>query len=441
MTFKRRIGIVLALGLVLGMPLSLAQAGDVGPQLVPTAQEEARTPGEICDAATADLVEPETREFEQAEDVLKEGVDYAAVICTAQGPVYLDLFEDLAPATVNNFVFLAQQGFYNATTFHRVLPGFMAQGGDPTGTGSGGPGYTFKDETDNGLAFDTYGLLAMANAGPDTNGSQFFITYGPAEWLTGSHTIFGEVIAGIESVELLTPRDPQQRPTYEGDALNTIVIVEDKATVNAEPDGPPSVAHFQALLDGAVLGLEQIFTPVEDGFGPLDAAQTAALAAGPAGDDAASAMQDDLEARSFEGAATVTFRLDECLEDPEALPIWYLSYQVLDLGTADAAQAVVSDDERAEALVEAGLYESQSVSEDSGGRLFSRAAEDLCGPTGVFYRLELPNGRYLAVVEMVLDNRVVGEGTDISAGQFMDVVAGDLAGAMAGVFERGNAAE
>ena len=95
-------------------------------------------------------------------------------------------------------MFLAQQGYYNNTTFHRVLPGFMVQGGDPTGTGAGGPGYEFGDETDNGLVFDQYGLLAMANAGPGTNGSQFFITYGKPDWLNGNHTIFGRVFQGID---------------------------------------------------------------------------------------------------------------------------------------------------------------------------------------------------------------------------------------------------
>ena len=167
----------------------------------------AQTPAEICAAATASVAEPETREFAAAEDVLKEGVDYWTVLCTGAGPIYLDLYETESPLTVNNFVFLAGQGYYNNTTFHRVLPGFMAQGGDPTGTGAGGPGYTFEDETANGLVFDTYGLLAMANAGANTNGSQFFITHVPTPWLDGKHSVFGQVVKGQDVVDKIEQGD------------------------------------------------------------------------------------------------------------------------------------------------------------------------------------------------------------------------------------------
>lgn len=153
--------------------------------------------------------------------------DYEAIIRLAKGgEIRLRLFDDEAPVTVNNFVFLANQGFYDGTTFHRVLEDFMAQGGDPSGTGSGGPGYTFADETDNGLTFDRAGLLAMANAGPNTNGSQFFITFEPTPHLNGAHTIFGEVIAGSEVLDTITRRDPSQGPDTPGDEIAEIVIVE-----------------------------------------------------------------------------------------------------------------------------------------------------------------------------------------------------------------------
>ena len=151
---------------------------------------------------------------------------YDAVFTTEAGEFTVHLFADKAPVTVNNFVFLARQGFYDNTTFHRVLPGFMAQGGDPTGTGSGGPGYSFEDEFDPQLQFDRPGLLAMANRGPDTNGSQFFITYAPEPHLNGLHTIFGEVVKGAEVVDSLTPRDPQQNPDYKGDTLISVKIIE-----------------------------------------------------------------------------------------------------------------------------------------------------------------------------------------------------------------------
>ena len=122
--------------------------------------------------------------------------DYVADIRTNQGNFRVMLFATQTPVTVNNFVFLAQQGFYDGLIFHRVIENFMIQGGDPTGTGGGGPGYQFQDEIVPGLVFDSPGKLAMANAGPGTNGSQFFITVAATDWLNGNHTIFGEVIEG-----------------------------------------------------------------------------------------------------------------------------------------------------------------------------------------------------------------------------------------------------
>jgi len=152
---------------------------------------------------------------------------YFATFTMANGGEFVaELFADKAPVTVNNFVFLAQQGYYDGTTFHRVLEGFMAQGGDRTGTGRGGPGYQFEDEFSD-LTFDKAGLLAMANSGPNTNGSQFFITYGPTEHLNGLHTIFGQVVEGMDVVNSLTRRDPQQSPTFEGDAIETVTITEE----------------------------------------------------------------------------------------------------------------------------------------------------------------------------------------------------------------------
>ncbi len=151
---------------------------------------------------------------------------FATVKMEKGGEFVIQLFPDKAPITVDNFVKLARQGFYDGTTFHRVLDGFMAQGGDPTGTGSGGPGYQFEDEFSD-LTFDKAGILAMANSGPNTNGSQFFITYAPTEWLNGLHTIFGQVIEGMEVVNGLTRRDPGANPDYPGDAIESITITEE----------------------------------------------------------------------------------------------------------------------------------------------------------------------------------------------------------------------
>lgn len=125
---------------------------------------------------------------------------YQALLVTDQGEMLINLFDDQAPITVNNFVFLATEGFYDNLIFHRVIQDFMVQGGDPAGVGNGGPGYTFEDEFDPTLRFDRRGLLAMANSGPATNGSQFFITHVPTEWLNDAHTIFGELVSGDDTL-------------------------------------------------------------------------------------------------------------------------------------------------------------------------------------------------------------------------------------------------
>ncbi|MDR3572316.1 MAG: peptidylprolyl isomerase [Anaerolineaceae bacterium] len=151
---------------------------------------------------------------------------YTATVKMAKGGTFvIQLYPDKAPITVNSFVFLANQGYFNGTTFHRVLQGFMAQGGDPTGTGSGGPGYQFVNENSD-LKFDKAGVVAMANAGADTNGSQFFITFGPQPSLDGGYTIFGQVTSGMDVVNAITLRDPQTNPTFTGDAIDTITITE-----------------------------------------------------------------------------------------------------------------------------------------------------------------------------------------------------------------------
>ncbi|MEZ4677684.1 MAG: peptidylprolyl isomerase [Caldilineaceae bacterium] len=167
---------------------------------------------------------------------------YYATFKTAKGDIKVQLFAQRAPMTVNNFVFLAREGYYNDTTFHRVLEQFMAQGGDPTGTGSGGPGYQFADEFDPSLTFDRGGLLAMANAGPGTNGSQFFLTFAPTEWLNNRHTIFGEVVEGMDVLNSLTLRDPNAAPDFEGDTLYTVIIEEGDESILPPP--PPTPTPF-----------------------------------------------------------------------------------------------------------------------------------------------------------------------------------------------------
>ena len=153
---------------------------------------------------------------------------YRARFKTERGEFVTELYASQAPMTVENFVNLARSGFYDGTTFHRVIPGFMAQGGDPTGTGTGGPGYTFRDEFSPDLRHDGPGVLSMANAGPGTNGSQFFITFGATPHLDGKHSVFGRVVEGMEIVSALRERDPQ-RDRQPGDRIEAIEIEEGAA--------------------------------------------------------------------------------------------------------------------------------------------------------------------------------------------------------------------
>jgi cyclophilin family peptidyl-prolyl cis-trans isomerase len=196
------------------------QLEEVLTEAVPTREDvSVEEPAPQAALKTYDAVPPMTI------DVTKK---YLATFKMAKGGEFtVELYADKTPKTVNNFVFLARDGYYDGTTFHRVLEGFMAQGGDPTGTGMGGPGYQFEDEIVEDLKFDGEGILAMANAGPGTNGSQFFITYGPTEWLNGLHTIFGRVVEGMDVVKALTLRDPNQFPDYDGDVIEAIEIAEE----------------------------------------------------------------------------------------------------------------------------------------------------------------------------------------------------------------------
>ncbi|MBI5349713.1 MAG: peptidylprolyl isomerase [Chloroflexi bacterium] len=150
---------------------------------------------------------------------------YSATFKTEKGDFVIELFADKAPKTVNNFVFLSREKFYDGVTFHRVIKGFMAQGGDPTGTGTGGPGYKFGDEFHPSLRHDGPGVLSMANAGPGTNGSQFFITHGATPHLDNKHTVFGKVTKGMDVVLSIPERDPS-RAREAGTKITTIEITE-----------------------------------------------------------------------------------------------------------------------------------------------------------------------------------------------------------------------
>ena len=199
---------------------------------------EAATGGATGGAEVADPAIPEgysavpylsdepVREFEAAEEVLEPNTDYRAILETSAGTVTIDLFEDRAPQTVNNFVFLARNHFYDGVLFHRVLEDFMAQTGDPTGTGMGGPGYEFDNEISPDLSHDEAGVVSMANAGPDTNGSQFFITFQATPWLDGGYSIFGEVVEGLDVLDALQRIDPQNPSDVAPDTLERVTIIQ-----------------------------------------------------------------------------------------------------------------------------------------------------------------------------------------------------------------------
>jgi peptidyl-prolyl cis-trans isomerase B (cyclophilin B) len=146
---------------------------------------------------------------------------------TDRGPIRIELYPDKAPLTVANFVNLAQRGFYNGLNFHRVINDFMVQGGCPQGTGTGGPGYKFEDEANNGVSHER-GVLSMANAGPNTNGSQFFITHVATPWLNGKHTVFGKVVEGMDVVDSIKQGDQIKSLKIEGDAAAVLAAKADR---------------------------------------------------------------------------------------------------------------------------------------------------------------------------------------------------------------------
>ena len=150
---------------------------------------------------------------------------YSARFKTERGEIVCQLFAADAPMTVENFVNLARAGFYDGTTFHRVIANFMAQGGDPTGTGTGGPGYSFRDELSVKRRHDGPGVLSMANAGPNTNGSQFFLTFAATPHVDGRHTVFGRLTSGMDVLRSIRERDPMRDPKP-GDRIETIEIEE-----------------------------------------------------------------------------------------------------------------------------------------------------------------------------------------------------------------------
>jgi cyclophilin family peptidyl-prolyl cis-trans isomerase len=218
----RIIGIVLVVLVVavIAFVIYSTHKGSITANQTPTGPNSILTPG----GPTPVLVG--TKQYASAPpmiiDVSKQY--FATVQMEKGGEFVIQLYPDKAPLTVNSFVFLTEQGFFDGVTFHRVLAGAMAQGGDPTGTGGGGPGYQFVNES-NDLKFEQAGVVAMANAGRNANGSQFFITFGPAGLSENDYTIFGQVISGMDTVNNITLRDPTQNPNFTGDIIKSVTII------------------------------------------------------------------------------------------------------------------------------------------------------------------------------------------------------------------------
>jgi len=198
--------------------------GEAAPTPAP-APAPTPTPAQPLEPPSEPVVKPKPKTYSSPPSMMIDtSKKYTAFIETEKGNLVLELFAKDVPKTVNNFVFLAGEGFYDGSTFHRVIPGFMVQGGDPTGTGMGNAGYKFDDEFTEHTHLA--GALSMANSGPNTNSCQFFITYTPQHGLDGKHTVFGQLIEGMDVLEKLTPRDPNQSPQFEGDKIIRITVEE-----------------------------------------------------------------------------------------------------------------------------------------------------------------------------------------------------------------------
>jgi cyclophilin family peptidyl-prolyl cis-trans isomerase len=210
-SFGMFVAVVLALGLIAGACKSNSTKQFVG-------RDSSVSFSEVCQKSAQ-------KQFSKPDTVIDTAKTYVATIKTAKGDIVIQLFSDV-PVTANNFAFLACKGFYDGVTFHRVIPGFVAQGGDLTGSGSGGPGYAIPDESSNGHKMDA-GVISMAKAGANTTGSQFFITYTPQPGLESGFTVFGKVTSGMDVALSLTPRDPSTNPNAPpGDTITSITIAE-----------------------------------------------------------------------------------------------------------------------------------------------------------------------------------------------------------------------
>ena len=358
--------------------------------------EDAPTPQEHCDAAEPGAL---TRmQFQKAELALDIDLDYRAIFCTSAGAVYVDLYETLTPITVNNFVFLARQGYYDSTTFHRVIPNFMAQGGDPTASGRGGPGYQFEDEPVGFLTFDRPGLLAMANAGPGTNGSQFFITTAPTPHLNRKHTIFGDVLAGQDVVESIRERDPSAA-SEPGEALQTVLIITDRSQV----DNSDVVDLELASQDEVVAAFEAFAQGLPPSL-PLDEAlsgyfSTEALAKTAVIEDLQNGFTTFAEEHGHQYRYRMQITNGDC--DPSAF-FSSLGYWVDVYADVASARAAADDAFMLQWLDSYGYAQDESATD-----VYRAQGETCDGGEGAHLLALLPRGRFLATLDVLVANDVL----------------------------------
>lgn len=383
------------------------------------AAQEGQSPQALCDRA--EPAELTMMQFSAAEQVIDPTLDYRAIICTSAGAIYLDLYEKLTPITVNNFVFLAEQGYYDNTSFHRVIPYFMAQGGDPTATGRGGPGYQFGDEAVGFLTFDQPGKLAMANAGPGTNGSQFFITTVPTTYLNFKHTIFGDVLSGQEQVGAIRERDPQTADEP-GERLHTVLIITDPALVDSEEATftQASEEEVSAAFESFTAMLPPALSLVADRSGYFS---TADLASVSVAEDLQDSFATFAEAHGHQYRQRMQIANDGC---DSSIFFTSLGYWIDVFADADSASAAAQD-----AFMQQWL-DSYDYQRDAADGSYRHSAAACGGEDGVHLLSLATRGRYLVTVDVLVPYSSLAQ---VSAADILKNLSMQFEGELASIFQ------
>lgn len=386
---------------------------------IATAQE-GQSPQALCDAA--EPAELTMMQFNQAEQVIDQTLDYRAVLCTSAGAIYLDLYEKLTPITVNNFVFLAEQGYFDSTSFHRVIPDFMAQGGDPTATGRGGPGYQFRDEPVGFLIFDRPGLLAMANAGPGTNGSQFFITTAPTPHLNYKHTIFGDVLLGQNNVVAIRERDPQTAGSP-GETLHTVLIITDPSLLDgAEAEiARATEEEVSAAFESFTDKLPPALSLVDERSGYFS---TESLALASVAED----LQDGFATFAKEHGHQYRYRMHIANGDCDAAVFFSSLGYWIDVFADAASPDAAADDPFMRLWLDSYGYER----DDSAPAIYRRSAETCDGEEGVYLLSLYTRGRYLATIDVLVAESILDQ---VSAEALLNNLSLQIEGALASIFQ------